>query len=122
MICNDHYYFNTGSLDANKIVKQFIDIFIRYEMIGVKIFGIVGDGCGGNEKCFRTLVHNLPMTGLCPSKDYEYFSNYIDPSRMIYSWARGTHLVRSYGTIYIKVNLIWHVTLNILKRILDGRA
>ena len=48
MVHNGHYYCNTGSLNANKIVKQFIDTITGYEMIDVKIFGIVSDGGGGN--------------------------------------------------------------------------
>ena len=45
---NADFYFNKGSLDGNELVRQFIDIVTSYEMIGIKIYGMVSDGGGGN--------------------------------------------------------------------------
>ena len=58
---NGNFYFNTGSLDANEITKQFIDVMISYEMMGIQIFGVVSDGGGGNENFLRTMTNNSPM-------------------------------------------------------------
>ena len=38
---NGKFYFNTGSLDANEMIKQFIDVMISYEMMGVQILGFL---------------------------------------------------------------------------------
>ena len=35
------FYFNTGSLDGNEIIRQFLDMVISYESTCIKIFGIV---------------------------------------------------------------------------------
>ena len=53
---NGDFYYNCGSLDANEITRQFIDVLTSYELIGVKILGIVGDGGGGNERFFRNIA------------------------------------------------------------------
>ena len=52
---NGDFYYNTGSLDANEIVRQFLDVIVSYELIGVKILGIVSDAGGGNESFFKTI-------------------------------------------------------------------
>ena len=52
LVYNAIFYFNTGSLDANEITKQFIDVLISYEMLGIKVLGVVSDGGGGNGISF----------------------------------------------------------------------
>ena len=46
---NAKFYYNTGSLDSNEITKQFFDVLTSYEMLGMKILGIMIDG-GGRTK------------------------------------------------------------------------
>ena len=52
---NSNYYYNTGGLDGNMILSQFIDVLTTYELLGVQILGIVSDGGGSNTKFFNTL-------------------------------------------------------------------
>ena len=52
---NSNYYYNTGSLDGNMILSQFIDVLTSYEILGVQVLGIVSDGGGSNTKFFNTL-------------------------------------------------------------------
>ena len=47
---NSNYYYNTGSLDGNMILSQFIDVLTSYEILGVQVLGIVSDGGGSNTK------------------------------------------------------------------------
>ena len=47
LVHDGYFYYNTGSLDGNDTIIQCIDVVSVYEIIGVKIFGIVSDG-GGN--------------------------------------------------------------------------
>ena len=42
------FYYNSGSLDGDEILRQFLDVVSLYEMIGVRVFRIVSDGGGGN--------------------------------------------------------------------------
>ena len=34
---NSNYYYNTGSLDGNTILSQFIDVLTSYELLGVQV-------------------------------------------------------------------------------------
>ena len=53
-------HFNTGSLDGDELVRQFIDVVTSYEMIGVKIYGIVSDGGGGSTN-FSTWLQMINL-------------------------------------------------------------
>ena len=95
MTHNAKFYYNTGSLDANEITKQFIDVLISYEMLGVKILGVVSDGGGGNENFFRQMADNSPMIGPWPNDKSVSFVNPCDTVRKIYVWSCGTHSLKS---------------------------
>ena len=95
IIHNSNFYFNTGSLDANEITKQFIDVLLSYEFLNIKILGIVSDGGGGNENFFRTMTNNIPMTGPWPGLDTISFVNPIDTTRKVYIWSCGTHSLKA---------------------------
>ena len=43
------FLLHKSSLNANEITKQFLDVLIAYESIGVKINVLVYDGGGANE-------------------------------------------------------------------------
>ena len=92
---NGDFYFNTGSLDGNEMIRQFIDVVTSYETIGVNIFGIVSDGGGGNAKFFKLLRDNLPISGSGVNMNCFWCKNPIDPSRFIYFWSCGTHSMKS---------------------------
>ena len=79
-----NFYFNKGSLDANEITKQFIDVFLSYEILGIKILGIVSDGGGGNENFFCIMTNNLPMLGSWPNREAISFVNPVDVTRKIF--------------------------------------
>ena len=63
VVHNANFYFNTDSLDANEITNQFIDIMFSYEILGIKILGIVSDGGGCSDNFFRIMTNHLPMLG-----------------------------------------------------------
>ena len=48
IVHNGAFYYNTGSLDGNEMMRQFMDIVLSYETITVKMFVIVSDGGGCN--------------------------------------------------------------------------
>ena len=41
---NSSFYFNLESLNDIEITKQFLDVLTSYEILGIKIMGIVSDG------------------------------------------------------------------------------
>ena len=50
IVHNGDFYYNTGSLDGNEIIQQFLDVISSYETVSVKIFGIASEGGGANAK------------------------------------------------------------------------
>ena len=44
IVHNTFFYFNTGSLDENKITRQFLNVLTSYESMGACSSGIVSDG------------------------------------------------------------------------------
>ena len=84
-IYNTFYYFTKGTLTCNDIAKEFIDMIIQYESIGVKMCGLLCDGGGSNESFLRKIVEVF---------DLDKSISIIHPlenSRRIYFWPYGTH-------------------------------
>jgi hypothetical protein len=50
VIRNSNFFFNSGSLNGNKLLSQMMHAI--YEKIGVKIYGIVCDAGGSNRGLF----------------------------------------------------------------------
>ena len=63
--------------------------------MGIKIYGIVNDGGGGNEKFFRSIVEKLTSVQDWSSNQNISFSNPIDISRRIHVWSCGTHSLKA---------------------------
>jgi hypothetical protein len=49
VIRNSNFFFNSGSLNGNKLLSQMMHAIYGYEKIGVKIYGIVCDAGGSNR-------------------------------------------------------------------------
>ena len=60
LVHNSNFYIDNGLLNGNELVRQFIDVVTSYELIGVKIYGIVSDGGGGNTKFFNMISEYKP--------------------------------------------------------------
>ena len=44
MVHNGYFYYNKGSLDGIELICQFIDTVSGYDLIGIKVCGLVSDG------------------------------------------------------------------------------
>ena len=88
---NSCYYFNKGSLTANDIAQQFMDVLTVYENVGVEIYGLVCDGGGSNESFLHSIVENFDLDVDLPKEDSLSFINPLDIKRRIYIWSCGTH-------------------------------
>ena len=80
---NSDFYYNTGSLDGNKIVGQCMDVMISYENLEVKIFGLVCYGGGGNSKFIRLQRVNLPGSRVWPDADSNCWPHPLDSKRYV---------------------------------------
>ena len=88
---NSNYYYNTGSLDGNMILSQFIDVITSYEILGVQVLGIVSDGGGSNTKFFNTLFTQQIKYGSWPTKDSVCTVNPANMCQMIMYWYCAPH-------------------------------
>ena len=84
VVHNADFYFNTGSLDGNELIRQFIDVVTSYELLGIKNYGIVSDGGGGNTKLFNTISIYKPLKAKWINNKYLRTINPVDLSRYIY--------------------------------------
>ena len=102
-------HFNTGSLDGDELVRQFIDVVTSYEMIGVKIYGMVSDGGGGNTNFFNMIADDKSLQGKWISKEYLRALNLVDTTRYIYIWSCSLYSLKTLINTLFEVSLILHV-------------
>ena len=98
------FYFNKGSLDTNEIIKQFIDVLLVYDAIGVNICGLVCDGGGSNERFMHKVTDDLNLDKKKPDNTLVSLIHPLDKERN----SSGGHVVhiqlRCYVTICTEVN------------------
>jgi hypothetical protein len=94
---NAEFFFNTGSLDGNDMLHQLIHVILSYELIGVKILGLVSDAGGNNAGLIRLLRSGQRFSNNHPETNAALmsFSNPFDPSRRIAIWLCSTHNLKS---------------------------
>ena len=91
VVHNGDFFFNTGSLDANELLRQMMEVILAYETCGIKVFGIVSDAGGGNEGFFKILTQNIARVGPWSDIGAVRFRNPVDSSRFVYIWSCSTH-------------------------------
>ncbi len=87
------FFFNNGSLSGDELLYQVKQVIFGYEMIGVRILGLVSDGGGNNARLFKLLRGgNDPAEG-CSwlPEEHMSFPNPADPSRRIAMFHCTTH-------------------------------
>jgi hypothetical protein len=98
VIHNSNFFFNCGSLDGNELLSQMIHVVCGYEMIGVKIYGLVCDAGGSNRGLFKLLREGLKLELVGVDRvapGYVTFINPYDPSRTIALFNCSTHNVKN---------------------------
>ena len=110
VVHNADFYYNKGSLDGNEIIRQFIDVVSAYELMGVKIYGIVSDGGGGNTKFFNMISNYKPLKAKWISKECLSTINPVDPSRKIYIWSCSTHSLKALRNNLFRTWYVSHIS------------
>ena len=101
IVHNADFYYNKGSLDGNELIRQYIDVVSCYELIGIKIYGMVSDGGGGNTKFFKLISEYQPLQGIWINEKCLRTLNPVDPCRYIYIWSCSTHSLKALrNTLY----------------------
>ena len=93
IVHNADFYYNKGSLDGNELIRQYIDVVSCYELIGIKIYGMVSDGGGGNTKFFKLISEYQPLQGIWINEKCLRTLNRVDPTRYIYTFGHALHIV-----------------------------
>ena len=66
-----------------------------YELIGIKIYGIVSNGSGGNTSFFKLINGNHSLQGKWISKEFLRTTNHVDCTRSIYIWSCATRSLKA---------------------------
>ena len=66
------------------MVRQFVDVVSSYDLVGIKIHGIVSDSGGGNAKFFHIISEYTLLKGKWMSNTCVCAVNLIDPNRCMY--------------------------------------
>jgi hypothetical protein len=90
------FFFNTGSLSGDELLRQFMRVAGHYEMIGVQILGLLCDAAGQNARLFHLLRGGatVGLTGYPTFKDTT-FSNHINPERAVGTFHCSTHNLKA---------------------------
>ena len=88
---NSCYYYNTGSLNGNQIMGQFIDVVSTYELLGVQMLGLVSDGGGSNVGFFNTLFGRQDKYSTWPASDSVYSNISMKSNKRLMYWYCSVH-------------------------------
>jgi len=92
VIHNAEYFFNSGCLTGDELLRQFVHVVSCYEAIGVRILGCVSDAGGQNSRLFNYLHCFRPINeGSWLSDATILVQNPAVPSRNIAVWFCTTH-------------------------------
>ena len=89
------FFYNTGSLDGNEILRQFLIVVNCYETIGIKIYSLICDAGGGNRKFYRILQDHEDFELIGERKEIAAFINPMDNARTIAMVACSTHCLKA---------------------------
>jgi hypothetical protein len=60
VVHNSEFFFNSGSLSGDEILRQWMHVTTCYETIGCKLYGICGDA-GGSNASFLKLIREKKL-------------------------------------------------------------
>ena len=95
-IVNLNFFFNSGSLTGNELLRQFNHVVLACEMSNMQVHGFVSDA-GGNNARLMTMLRDdnkIDDSAWAPD-DCVRCKNPVDPTRYIYLWHCSVHLLKS---------------------------
>ena len=102
------YYFNTGSLDGDDVIKQLLDVLAATEIVGMKVYGQVSDAGGGNIGAITLLTKNK-CNGLKdgkPEKEDLQYVNPLNPYRSISTCLCSVHSLKNNRNVLCNRDLV----------------
>jgi hypothetical protein len=90
------FFFNTGSLSGDELLRQFMRVSAHYELIGVQILGLLSDAAGQNARLFH-LLRSGKTVGASgyPSIEEVSFPNPVNPTRSVATYHCSTHNLKA---------------------------
>jgi hypothetical protein len=88
---NAEFFFNSGSITKDELLRQFMHVVTCYEMSGVKVMGIVPDAGGPNSGLLKLLRKDEKVEGNWPSTACLSLVNHMSLERRISIWHCSTH-------------------------------
>jgi hypothetical protein len=93
---NCEFWFNSGSLDGDALLEQFIQVVLRCELAGSRVLGLVSDAGGNNARLMTILRGNKPIPeGSWLPLDSIRTANPYNPNRCIYLFHCSTHTLKA---------------------------
>jgi hypothetical protein len=91
------FFFNDGSLSGDELVRQIIQVIYGYEMIDIRIYGLLMDGGGNNARALKILRQgNEPSEGQgWLSEEQITFMNPAYPKRRVAFFHCSTHNLKN---------------------------
>ena len=93
---NGEFFYNNGSLTADEILSQLLQVISSFEMIGCKIFMILSDAGGNNSRLF-SLLRKGKLLGETSwlTKNIVEFQHPVYPDRKIAMCFCSTHCLKN---------------------------
>ena len=88
---NAEFFFNSGSITKDELLRQFMHVVTCYEMSGVKVMGIVPDAGGPNSGLLKLLRKDEKVEGNWPNTACLSLVNHMCLERCISTWHCSTH-------------------------------
>jgi len=105
IIHNAKYFFNSGSLTGDELLRQFTHVVSCYESIGVRILGCVCDAGGQNSRLFHYLCCSTPIDdNAWLSNNCVLVTNPAIPSRKIALWFCSMHQLKNMHNALLNTN------------------
>lgn len=92
---NGDFYYNTGSLGSNEILRQFHKTLFSYESVGIKEYRLVCHSGGGYRKFYDLLKKENEVDAFWLDKGMTSFVNPYNNNRSMFMWFCSTHSVKS---------------------------
>jgi hypothetical protein len=100
--CSCKFFFNSGNLDGDELLRETTHVTTCLELVGVKILAYVANAGGANERMYNLLRKGKIVQGGSPDEECALFVNFLDRYRRIACVMCVTHNMKACRNNIIK--------------------
>jgi hypothetical protein len=89
------FFFNSGCLNSDELLRQCLHAVTCYEMSGVEILGLVSDAGGPNSGLLKLLRHGESIESNWPSEKCVSVANHVNLDRTVSVWHCSAHNMKA---------------------------